>query len=444
MTAQEYRRRRREVINQLGSDSVLILPAAHEMIRNRDVTYPFRQDSDFIWLTGFPEPDAIAVITPGQRGAEYTLFCRPRDPERERWDGERIGIDGAVAQYQADVAYSLAELEQKIPDLLSNRRRVFYPLAVNAEFDAQIMQWLRVVRNKARGGITAPSECVSSDRILHELRLIKSPAELTLMRRAAKISALAHRTLMTTCQPGSTEAVLETAFICTCAQHGARHQAYSPIVAGGERACILHSVSNDAPLHDGDLVLIDAGAEFNGYASDITRTFPVNGRFNFAQCQLYELVLNAQAAALACAIPGQYWNAPHEAAVKVLTRGLVKLGLLAGQSKDVPRLIKEEQYKPFYMHRTGHWLGLDVHDVGDYKPNQQWRQFTPGMVLTIEPGLYIAPDADVPMEYRGIGIRIEDDVLITAGGNEILSREVPKEVAAIETLMAQRRNHKVK
>ncbi len=436
-TAKELKRRRRDLARAIGPNGVLIVPAAREVTRNRDVHYPFRQNSDFAWLTGFPEPDAVAVLAPKHKDGEFVLFCRPRDPEREVWDGHRYGTEGAVAHFGADAAHPLAELDEQLPALLADRKRIHYPLGVNAEFDLNVMRWLQAVRAQARKGISAPTELVTSDALLHERRLIKSKRELATMRRAAAISADAHRRLMHCCRPGLTEQQLEATFLHACGEAGARFQAYPPIVAGGSNACVLHYVDNAAVLGDGDLVLIDAGCELDGYASDITRTFPVNGRFSGPQRTLYELVLAAQTAAIAAVQPGKRWDAPHKAALKVLTRGLVELGLIAGTPDDVPQLIKDEQYKPFYMHRTGHWLGMDVHDVGSYKQAGKWRTLEPGMVLTVEPGLYVAPDADAPAEYRGIGIRIEDDVLVTADGHEVLSRDVPKDAEAIERLMAR-------
>ena len=439
-SAKQLQRRRRAAAKAVGADGVLIVPAATEVTRNRDVHYPFRQDSDFRYLTGFPEPDAVAVIAPKRKDGEFVLFCRPRDPEREVWDGFRHGVEGAVERFGADEAHPLDELDEKLPELLADRERVFYPLGTDAELDLKIMDWLRAVRGQARAGVRAPTELITSDRVIHEQRLIKGKAELRTMRRAAAISAAGHRLLMQRCRPGMSEQQLEALFVGACAEHGARFQAYPPIVGGGHNACVLHYVSNDAELNDGDLVLVDAGCELDGYASDITRTFPVNGRFTDPQRALYALVLEAQRAAIAAVKPGRRWSAPHDAALKVLTRGLVELGLIEGTPEDVPQLIKDEKYKPFYMHRTGHWLGMDVHDVGSYKVDGKWRRLEPGMVLTVEPGLYVAPDAGAPAQYRGIGIRIEDDVLVTEDGHEVLSRAAPKAIDEIEALMAVNRS----
>ena len=432
MTPSEYRRRRRALAKALGPDGLAILPAAREVTRNRDVHYPFRQDSDFSYLTGFPEPDAFLVIAPRRKEGEFILFCRPRDPEREQWDGARIGVEGALECFGADEAHPLSDLDEIMPKLIDGRRRLYYPIGNDAALDAQVMGWVRRVRAQVRAGATAPDTFVAIESVLHEQRLFKSKAEIATMRRAARISARAHVHLMRVCRPGLNESQLEAEFQHRCASEGARFLAYPSIVGGGDNACVLHYAENRAPLRDGDLVLIDAGCELDGYASDITRTFPVNGRFSPAQRAVYELVLEAQLAAIERARPGRHWNEPHEAAVRVLTKGLVRLGLLDGKVKE---LIRDEAHKPYYMHRTGHWLGMDVHDVGAYKRDGDWRALEPGMVLTVEPGLYLSHDESVPEPYRGIGIRIEDDVLITERGHEILSADVPKDPDAIEALM---------
>ncbi|WP_295443276.1 aminopeptidase P N-terminal domain-containing protein [uncultured Thiodictyon sp.] len=435
MSVTDLRRRRRALLKAIGPDGIAILPGAREVIRNRDVHYPFRQASDFTYLTGFPEPDAVAVFAPGRKEGEFVLFCRPRDPEREQWDGYRAGVEGAVATYQADQAHPLSELDSRMPGLLDGRTPVLFPIGADPAFDARVFGWVKQVRANVRTGAVAPETFVTLEAVLHEQRLKKSAAEVKLMRQAARLSAAGHCRLMQRCRPGLGEADLETEFIHHCAARGARVQAYPPIVAGGAHACVLHYVENDAPLKDGDLVLVDAGCEWHGYASDITRTFPVNGRFSAPQRELYQLVLAAQRAAIAKARPGNRWNEPHEAALKVLTKGLIRLGILEGKSAQ---LIKDEAYKAYYMHRTGHWLGMDVHDVGHYKRHGEWRLLTPGMVLTVEPGLYMPATDAVPEAYRLIGIRIEDDVLITAGGNEVLSAAVPTDPDAIEALMGSR------
>ena len=435
MIAAEYARRRRALAKAIGPDALAILPAARETIRNRDVHYPFRQSSDFTYLTGFPEPDALAVIAPGRKDGAFVLFCRPKDPEREQWDGPRAGVEAAAGTYGADQAFPLTELDAQMPGLIEGRARLCYPVGDDAAFDARVIGWVNQVRAKARGGAAAPDTFVTLGSVLHEQRLRKSPAEIKVMRRAARISAEGHRRLMRLCRPGRNESELESEFQYHCATQGARYQAYTPIVGGGVNACVLHYVDNGAMLRDGDLVLVDAGCELDGYASDITRTFPVNGRFSAAQRDLYMLVLEAQLEAIAQARPGNRWNEPHEAALRVLTKGLKRLGILSG---TLGKLIKDEAYKPYYMHRTGHWLGMDVHDVGRYKQGGEWRVLEPGMVLTVEPGLYMPATDAVPEPYRLIGIRIEDDVLITEDGNEVLSAAAPKDPGEIEALMAAR------
>jgi Xaa-Pro aminopeptidase len=417
--------------------SIALLPAAPQAVRNRDVHYPYRQDSDFLYLTGFPEPRALAVLAPGRAKGELVLFCRPLDPEKELWDGARAGVEGAREQYGAGEAHSVEAMDDLLPELLENRERVYYPAGADPEFDRRLMDWIKAVRGKARSGVRAPTELVSLESLLHEQRLIKGKAELKVMRNAAGISAHGHRQAMRACRPGMWEFQLEAELVRACVSRGGRFQAYPPIVGSGANACVLHYVENRHRLEDGDLVLIDAGCELHGYASDITRTFPVNGRFSPPQRALYELVLAAQEAAIAKAVPGNRWNDPHKAAVRTLTKGLAELGILKGGRKAVSKLVKDEKYKPFFMHRTGHWLGMDVHDVGDYKRDGKWRRLEPGMVLTVEPGLYVAGDqAGVPDEYRNTGIRIEDDVAITAEGNEVLSANAPKTVEEIEAWMS--------
>jgi len=436
MTAAEHKRRRRRLAAAMTPGSIAFLPAAAESVRNRDVHYPYRQDSDFFYLTGFPEPQALAVLAPGRKGGKLVLFCRPRDPEKELWEGARVGTEGALERFGVDEAYPIEELDETLPKLLENRERVYYPAGADPELDRRLMEWVNVVRGKVRSGVHAPTEFISLERLLSEQRLVKSKAEIAVMRRAAHISADAHRRVMRICRPGMWEYQLEAELVQACASRGGRFQAYPPIVGSGANACVLHYVDNRHRLKDGDLVLIDAGCELEGYASDITRTFPVNGRFNPPQRELYELVLAAQQAALVEAVPGNRWNDPHEAAVRTLTKGLVDLGILEGGRKAVPGLVKEEKYKPYFMHRIGHWLGMDVHDVGDYKVGGEWRPLESGMALTLEPGLYIPADrTEVPERYRNIGIRIEDDVLITAEGNEVLSARAPKTVEDIESWM---------
>lgn len=423
-------------MRMMGKNSIAILPASPTVVRNRDVHFPYRPDSDFFYLTGFAEPQAVAVMIPGRKHGEYVLFCREKDPDAERWDGRRAGQEGAIAEFGAADSFPITDLDDILPGLLENCERVYYSLGFQPDFDQKLIEWVNGLRARARSGVSAPLEIVALDHLVHDMRLYKSPSEQAVMREAARISAEAHCRAMQVCAPGMPEFQLEAAINQIFQHHGSRSPAYPAIVGGGENGCVLHYIENTAPLRDGDLVLIDAGAELSCYAADITRTFPVNGRFSPAQRALYEVVLEAQLAAIKKVRPGNHWNLPHLAAVRALTRGLVRLGILNG---DVNKLIKEEAYKPFYMHRTGHWLGMDVHDVGDYKVGEQWRVLEPGMVLTVEPGLYISSGTKgVAKKWWGIGIRIEDDVLVTKTGNEVLSAGVPKAVDEIEALMAAR------
>jgi Xaa-Pro aminopeptidase len=435
MNRTEFKRRRRQLMGMMGPRSVAILPTGREAIRNRDVHYPFRADSDFYYLTGFAEPEAVMVLVPGRAQGEFILFCREKDPDKEVWDGYRAGLEGAVAGYGADDAFPITDLDDILPGLLEERERVLFAMGSDPAFDQRVSDWVSQVRSRARTGVHGPIEFLALDHYLHDMRLYKSRTEVAVMRRAARLSAQAHCELMTHCEPGMHEYQLASLFAHHCQMKGAVHLAYPSIVGGGNNACVLHYVENSQPLNDGDLVLVDAGCEIDCYASDITRTFPVNGRFSDAQRALYELVLEAQLAAIDKVRAGNHWNDPHQAAVRVLTKGLIKLGILRG---TLGRALKAETYKRFYMHRTGHWLGMDVHDVGDYKVDGHWRELEPGMVVTVEPGLYIPRGAKgVAKKWQGIGIRIEDDVLVTAGEPDVLSRDVPKSVDQIEALMAR-------
>lgn len=434
MTANEFKRRRRQLMGMMDPHSIAILPTGSERVRNRDVHYPFRPDSDFHYLTGFDEPDAVLVLVPGRAHGEYLLFCREKDPTKEMWDGYRAGLEGAITDFGADDAFPITDLDDILPGLLEERDRVFFAMGTDPAFDKKVSDWVSQVRARARTGVHGPTEFLALDHFLHDMRLYKSRAEVATMRRAAKLSAQAHTKLMRSCAPGKTEYQLAATFSHHCQMHGAPQLAYPSIVGGGNNACVLHYVENNAPLNDGDLVLIDAGCELDCYASDITRTFPVNGQFTEPQRILYELVLEAQQAAIAKVRAGNHWNDPHQAAVRVLTKGLLKLGLLRG---TLAKAIKSQAYTKFYMHRTGHWLGMDVHDVGDYKVDGHWRELEPGMVLTVEPGLYIPRGAKgVAKKWQGIGIRIEDDVLVTRGEPDVLSKDAPKTVAQIEAVMA--------
>jgi Xaa-Pro aminopeptidase len=429
---QERARRRRELMRAMGPSGVAVIPSASVQPRNRDVDFPFRQDSDFYYLTGFVEPEALLVLAPGREQGEVILFCRERDKLRETWDGRRVGVERAPELLGVDHAFPIGDAGEIVPGLLEGREQLYYPMGRDAAFDTRVIGWVNRVREKVRGGVHAPREMISLDYHLHEMRLIKSREEQRLMRRAGKLSAQGHVRAMQVCKPGMNEYQLEAEISHVFGMDGCGH-AYPAIVGGGDNGCILHYTENNQPLRDGDLVLIDAGAEYAGYAGDITRTFPVNGRYSEAQRELYELVLAAQAAAMEKIRPGAHWNDYHDAAVEVLTRGLVELGIIEG---DVDELIKNGGFRDYYMHRTGHWLGMDVHDVGEYKIDGQWRVLEPGMVLTVEPGLYVALDSSAPEKYRGIGIRIEDDVLVTKDGCEVLTADVPKAVDEIEALMA--------
>lgn len=433
----EYARRRKLLMEQMEPNSIAILAAAPVYIRNRDVEHVYRQDSDFQYLTGFPEPEAVMALIPGREHGEYVLFCRERDPERELWDGLRAGQDGAIDLYDADDAFPIGDIDDILPGLIEGRERVYYAIGTHQEFDHRLMDWINTIRSKARLGATPPNEFVALDHLLHDMRLYKSAAEAKVMRAAAEISARAHVRAMQASRAGLYEYHLEAELDYEFRKGGAKMPAYGSIVAAGRNACILHYRENDAPLRDGDLVLIDAGCEIDCYASDITRTFPVSGKFSPEQKAIYELVLQANEEAFKHIAPGKHWNEAHEATVKVITAGLVELGLLDG---DVEELIAKEAYKPFYMHRAGHWLGMDVHDVGDYRVGGEWRVLEPGMCMTVEPGIYIAVDNEnVAKKWRGIGVRIEDDVLVTKSGCEVITGGVPKTVAEIEALMAAAR-----
>lgn len=433
----EYARRRKALMAQMVPNSIAILPAAAVAVRNRDVEHVYRQDSDFQYLSGFPEPEAVIALIPGREHGEYVLFCRERNPERELWDGLRAGQEGAVRDFGADDAFPISDIDDILPGLIEGRDRVYSSIGSHPEFDRHLMDWINSIRSKARLGAQPPNEFEALDHLLHDMRLYKSAAEIKVMRRAADISARAHVRAMQACRAGLHEYSLEAELDYEFRKGGAKMPAYGSIVAAGRNACILHYQQNDALLRDGDLVLIDAGCEIECYASDITRTFPVSGRFSPEQKAIYELVLEAQQAAFAAIGPDKHWNQAHEATVQVITQGLVRLGLLKG---EVDELIARDAHRAFYMHRAGHWLGLDVHDVGEYKVGGEWRVLEPGMTLTVEPGIYIAPDnLSVAKKWRGIGVRIEDDVVVTKKGCEILTGAVPKSVADIEALMATAR-----
>jgi Xaa-Pro aminopeptidase len=433
MTKSEFAKRRQRLIEIMGPDSIAVLPNAKVSTRNRDVDYLFRSDSNFHYLTGFDEPESVLVIVPGRPHGEYILFCRERDLEKEIWDGYRAGQEGAIEKYGADDSYPYSDLNDILPGLLENKQKVYYTMGNVPSFDHRLIEWLNHLRNASRQGKHSPYEMIELDHILNELRLYKSSAEIKAMRYAAEVSAKAHVRAMEFTSVGKWEYEVEAEIIHEFMKSNCRSPAYPSIVGGGENGCILHYIENDHKLKNNDLLLIDAGAEYDYYAADITRTFPVNGKFTPAQKALYTIVLDAQKAAIAEVKPGNHWNQPHEAAVRVITEGLLGLGLLQG---ELEQLIHDESYREFYMHRTGHWLGMDVHDVGDYKVGGQWRLLEPGMVLTVEPGIYIRDPEHIHKKWHFIGIRIEDDVLVTKTGHEVLTHGVPKEIDEIEALMA--------
>ena len=432
MNKLEFQRRRRQLMKMIGDDGVAILCSAPVRNRSRDVEYRFRQDSDFHYLTGFDEPDAVAVLAPGRENGDYVIFCRERDREREIWDGYRAGPEGAVADYDAADAFPIDDIDDILPGIMESRSCVYFAIGAYADFDARVTEWVKSLRGRGASGSHTPHEFIALDHLLHDMRLYKSRAEISAMRRAAKVASDAHAKVIAMTEPGLCEYHLEAELIHEFRRNNAINS-YSPIVGGGANACILHYVENREPLKDGDLVLIDAGCELDYYASDITRTFPVNGRYSPEQRAVYEIVLEAQLAAIDKVRVGNHWNDPHDAAVRVITRGLKKLGILDG---TLLRLIRDEAYKEFFMHRTGHWLGIDVHDVGDYKVGDEWRLLETGMVMTVEPGIYLGSSRKVPARFRNIGVRIEDDVAVTSKGPDVLSKHLVKSPDDIERLMA--------
>jgi Xaa-Pro aminopeptidase len=425
-----YARRRIRLAASMG-EGVAVLRTAPERLRNRDSSYPFRFDSYFHYLTGFPEPEAVLVLSAG-KNPKSILFCREKDLEREIWDGFRHGPEQARETFGFEETFPIAKLDELLPQLLANQAAVFCDVGTDPHWDQQVIGWINKVRAQVRAGVSAPGEICDIRRLLDDMRLIKDGHEIGTMKRAAGISSEAHRRAMRAARPGMHEYELEAEIIHEFRRQGAQAPAYTSIVAGGANACVLHYVQNDAVLKDGEVVLIDAGCELDGYASDITRTFPVSGKFSGPQRDIYQLVLSAQAAAIAQVKPGNAWEAPHDAAVKVLAQGMVDLGLCKG---SVSGVIESGDYRRFYMHRTGHWLGMDVHDAGDYKRNGAWVALEPGMMLTVEPGCYVRPGEGVPEKFWSIGVRIEDDALVTDAGCEIITAAAPKNVDDIESLM---------
>lgn len=427
----ELKRRRRALMRTMGDNSIALIHAARPVMRSLTAEHAYRQSSNFHYLSGFDEPEALLVLVPGRKNGQYLMFCRENDPEKEVWHGRRLGVERAPEVLGADDAFPISDVDEIIPGLLEGRQHVYYTLGKDAGFDAQLLGWLQRARASRKVGASDADAFISVDYHLNEMRLYKSRSELSLMKKAAAVSVLGHVKAMQRCEPGLREHELDAELIGEYRRKGADH-AFLPIVGGGVNGCILHYTENADVLNDGDLVLVDSGAELAGYAGDITRTYPVNGRFSDIQRSVYEVVLEAQMAAIAAVKPGNHWNDPHAAAVRVLTKGLRELGVLKG---NLTRLIKDEAYKPWYMHRTGHWLGLDTHDVGEYKVDGDWRLLEPGMVLTVEPGLYMGPGTRTPKRLKGIGIRIEDDVIVTPDGADVTTTGVPKTVAAIEALM---------
>jgi len=429
-----FAERRRRFMEEMEG-GVAVFFGAPEKVRSNDTHYRYRQDSDFHYLTGFGEPESVAVLMPNHPEHRFVLFVRPRDKEREVWNGRRAGPEGAKTLHGADAAHTVDELDTLLPQYLENAPGVYHALGRYPERDTQVLAAIEKVKGKIRLGVKAPGVFHDPGVLLHEMRLRKTPAEMDIMRRAAAISSEAHRAAMRTVRPGMKEYEVEAVIEYVFRRHGCADPAYGTIVGSGVNATILHYVENTDVCRDGDLLLVDAGAEVLGYSGDITRTFPVNGRFSPAQREVYEIVLEAQKRAITMARPGTPFNAVHDAALRTLVEGLLRLGILTG---DPEKIITEETYKPYYMHRTSHWLGLDVHDVGAYRNGESWRPLEPGMVLTVEPGLYFGEDrTEVSQAYRGMGIRIEDDVLVTAGDPEVLTAATPKTVAEIESIMAQ-------
>jgi Xaa-Pro aminopeptidase len=430
MDRKEFARRRRQFMRMIGKEAIAILPAAPVRHRNGDIEYAYRQDSHFYYLSGFPEPDAVAVLVPGRPHAEYLLFVREHDALRESWDGARAGTEGAVEQYGADDAFPIEDIDEILPGLMEQRSQIYYSMGAHLDFDPRILSWVNGLRVQSRQGAGGLQEFVALNHVLDDMRLYKSRPELLSLRRAAQIAMGAHRRAIRFARPGRMEYEVMAEVMHEFRSHNA-DISYHPIVGGGANACVMHYRDNDQPLCDGDLLLLDAGCEYDYYASDITRTFPVSGKFTAVQRAVYEVVLDAQLAAIDKVRPGNHWNQPHEAAVRVVTQGLSELGILKGPTH---KLIKDQAYLPFFNHRTGHWLGLDVHDVGDYKVGGEWRVLEPGMALTVEPGIYIRPSPQIPKEFWNIGIRIEDEVLVTGGAPEVLTGALEKTPDAIESL----------
>ena len=426
----EFAARRKQLLEAMG-EGVAVFPSAPLAVRNHDVEHPYRQASDLYYLTGFDEPESLLVLTNQHEEHQSILFVRPRVREREIWDGPRAGVEGAVERFGVDAAFPISELPKRLPDYLGNVERLHYRVAENEDADGKVFDCLDVLRRGGRRGIQAPEVIVDVAVHLHEMRLRKSAAELDAMRQAARITTEAHLAAMRLARPGRREYELDAELLHVFRKHGSERPAYESIVGSGPNATILHYRAGRRVMNGGELVLVDAGCEYEYYASDVTRTFPVNGTFTPEQRALYDVVLSAQKQAVAAVEPGVTLDDIHRGTVRILTEGLIEVGLLSG---DVETLIEEKKHEPFYMHRTSHWLGMDVHDVGHYYVAGAHRPLEPGFVLTIEPGLYVAPDAeDVDERWRGIGIRIEDDVVVTHTGRDVLTADIPKEADEIES-----------
>ena len=428
-----FQRRRTELLNQIDDNDIVIIPTSTVKTRNHDVEYQFRPDSDFYYLTGFNEPEAVAVLCPSRTQGQYVIFCRENDKLREMWDGRRAGLEGAIELYDADDAFPIEDIGEILPGMMEEREKVYTTVGRYPDFDVSILAWLNKIKRDVRQGKHAPYELVDLNHLLHEQRLIKRNDEIKIMRKAGKMSAVGHQRAMQVCKPGMFEYQVQAEMECEFRKAGSAYNAYPSIVAGGENACILHYTENNYQLKDGDMLLIDAGAELDCYAADISRTFPVNGKFSAEQRVLYDIVLEAQTAAFEKCTVGHSWNQAHEAAVQVISQGLLDEKLLTGSLEEV---IDNKSYSQFYMHRTGHWLGMDVHDVGDYQVEETWRELEPGMVFTVEPGIYVSPSEDVDERWHNIGIRIEDNVLVKKEGIEILTEKAPKLPDEIEAIMA--------
>lgn len=430
----EYAQRRRRFLERVGQGAA-VFASTPVALRNNDVDHEHRQDSDLYYLTGFDEPESVLVLTRNDAEQRMVLFVRPRDKDRETWDGPRAGLEGAIEHYGADAAFPIGELARRLPDYLKDVERLHYRIGFDRAFDSIILDAIADVRRKARAGVIAPREIVDPCTIVHDMRLRKSPAEIAIMRHAASITAEAHAAALRFARPGRHEYEVEAELLRVFRARGSDRPAYGSIVGSGRNATILHHRKNDRRMEPGDLCLIDAGAEYGYYACDVTRTFPVDGTFSDPQRALYQIVLDAQLAAIEAVRPGATLTAVHAAAVEVLVRGLIAVGILDGPEAAA---IEHETYKPYYMHRTSHWLGMDVHDVGDYHVQKQPRPLEPGFVLTVEPGLYIAEGSPCDPKWHGIGIRIEDDVLVTEGGHSVLTAGIPKTIAEIEQALAAR------